>query len=587
MNKELFGVFGAYETFDQLRPNATFDEVVDGEVATVGIRDPGLGATGWSASYEGTDGACLVWGENYVSPAVDGRRDEGEHGIGDGNGDETNTARWLLERYATEGLEALSGLNGSYLVFLEYDGEAFVATDPVRSRECFYTDEPGVRAFGTDAAAVAGTIETPEIRFNAVLEFLHMGVVLGEKTTFEGLSRLPIDSYLTPTTVEPLERFVYDPIERDRESEYARELADRLERAIERRAQLPGRKGLLLSSGYDSRTLLSGIPDIERCYTVGDPSAQEVRGAKRLARQYDAAHTAFPPDERYLLADADKVRYSQGIKESLHIHHAGYADEMATDVDTVYHGLLCDTFFRGHFNAEDTVEVLGKQVPVNRLDPDPNPVDTLLNKFGYAPATSRELMNHVSPELEDPDNFVRAVVREEFDRVSDRADSVQNALNCCGIDNQPSIPFHGQLSDTHFASFLAVDTELIDWHLTTPPEYRTTKTFLEACRHLDESMLRYQPPDRPRETQLLNDIEGFVRRKAPFLEPFEPPWPNRERVFEVYDIDRRLLPDHEHLYDLPARHKLRLHDVVGWMQQCSEPSAEEIERLFEPNSLLA
>ncbi|WP_276257064.1 hypothetical protein [Halomontanus rarus] len=586
MNKELFGVFGTAETFAQLRPDATFDEIVDGEVATVGIRDPGLGATGWSASYQGSDGACLIWGENYApsdgDTSADGLEDGNETEVGR-EGDR-NTARWLLERYATEGIEALAALNGSYLAFLEYDGEAFVATDPVRSRECFYTDEPGVRAFGTDAAAVAGTIESPEIRLNAVLEFLHMGVILGEKTSFQGLSRLPIDSYLTPRSVESLERFVYDPVERDRESEYARELADRLERAIQRRAQLPGRKGLLLSSGYDSRTLLSGVSEIERCYTVGDPSAQEVRGAKRLASQYDADHTAFPPDERYLLADADKVRYSQGIKESLHIHHAGYTDEM--DVDTVYHGLLCDTFFRGHFTAEDSVEVLGKRVPVGRPHPNPNPVDTLLDKFGYDVEVSRDLMDRVSPDLEDPDNFVREVVQEEYDRVSGRADSVQNALNCCGIDNQPSMPFHGQLSDNYFASFLAVDTELIDWHLTTPPEYRTTETFLEACTHLDDAMLRYQPPDRPRETQLLNDIEGFVRRKTPFLQPFEPPWPDRERAFEVYDLDRRLLPDHEHLYDLPARHKLRLHDVLGWMKQCSEPSVREIERLFEPHPLV-
>ncbi|SIR75157.1 asparagine synthase-related protein [Natronorubrum thiooxidans] len=551
MNRELFGVFGGIETFDRFRSSDEFDEILDGPTVTVGIRDSDLGTPGWSARYTSDDGYCVIWGEVYVPD------------------DEPNAARWLLEQYETNGRDALSALNGSYLAVLDTaasDG-AFVATDPVRSRECFYTDEPGVRVFGTDAAEVGRPITEPTIDRDGVLEFLHLGVILGDKTAISDLHRLPVDSRLEATSIECLDRFVYQPQEFD----YASELADRLDRAFQRRSALPGPKGVLLSAGYDSRIILSQVSDIDHSYTVGSPDAQEVHGAKRLAAQYGSSHTAFTPDERYLRPDESKIRYSQGIKESLHIHHAGYTD--ALEVDTMYHGLLCDTFFRGHFTAQDTIDVLDKRIPLGRLDPDPNPVDVLLEKFGYDREASLELAERTSFDT-DPERFVRKAIADEFRSKRSRADTVQNTLTCVGIANQPSIPFHNHLSDHFLTSFLATDRELIDWHLQTPPAHRTTDTFLEACQQLDGDILRHRPPDRPHSSTLRNEIEGFVRRKTPFLQSFQSPWPNREVLFDRHDLDRRLLSDVEQVHPLPARHKLRFTDLRGWLECWSGPQLD-------------
>ncbi|MFP9190340.1 hypothetical protein [Natronosalvus vescus] len=550
MNKELFGVFGGRETFERFRSVSEFDAVLTGSSITVGIRDPGLGTPGWSARYESDAGTCVVWGEAYAPSGG------------------TNTARWLLERVETDGPDAFESFNGSYLAVVDpADGDAFVATDPVRSRECFYTNEPGVRLFGTDAATVAATLGEPTPRREGVLEFLHLGLILGTKTAVEGMHRLPLDSRLTATDVDSFDRFVYSP----REFNYVEELASRLERALDRRSILPGRKGLLLSAGYDSRIFLSAIPDLEVSYTVGSLDAQEVAGAKRVSTQYGVDHVAFQPDDRYLYADRSKVQYSQGMKESLHIHHAGYTDEMA--VDTIYHGLLSDTFYRGHFTAQDGVDVLGKRVPFERLDPDPNPVDVLLQKYGYDRDASRELTDRLAIDV-DPEAFVREAVGNEVESVSHRAATTQNNLTCCGIANQPSVPFHNHLADNFFASFLATDIELLEWHLQTPPAHRTTETFLRACERIDPELLRHHPPDRPHRTTLLNEVEGFVRRKTPFITSFEPPWPDRRHLFEQYNLDQRLLPDLEHVHTLPARHKLRINDIGTWLEHWStDPAA--------------
>ncbi len=556
MNKEMFGVFGDEDEFARFRSPDEFDRVVGGDEVTVGIRDPGLTVPGRSATHTADGDACVVWGE--VFPPDD--RD-------------VDAACWLLDRYSDVGADAFADLNGSYLAVVDVDGEAVVATDPIRSWECFYTDGPGTRVFGTDAAAVGRTIRSPRVHEESVLEFLHIGVVLGEKTCFERLRRLPMDSALRTDEVERLSRFVYEP----REFDYVGELARRLERAIERRAQYPGEKGLLLSAGYDSRLLLSQIPGLDDSYTVGSSDAQEVSGAQRLSDQYGTTHSAFTPDDRYLHADERKVRYSQGIKESLHIHHAGYDDQI--DANTMCHGLLCDTIFRGHFTEQASVEVCGKRVPFGKLDPDPEPVDVLLDKFGYRTEASRDLSRYTSTDL-DPETFVRNAVRSEFESHRDRFDAVQNGLDCCGIGNQPSMPFHTHLSDNYFEAFLATDAELLDWHLQTPPEHRTTETFLRACEKLDPDILRIRPPDRPHDSFLLNEVEGFIRRTVPFVRAFESAWPDRAAIFDQYDLDRRLFPDAEYVHDLPVRHKLRINDISGWMAQCSE-SARDIDELLQ------
>ncbi|WP_224335604.1 asparagine synthase-related protein [Haloprofundus halobius] len=548
MQKQFFGVFGDADEFERLRSPHEFDTIVGGDVATVGIRDPGLGHPGRSDTYSGPKGDCVVWGEAYAP------------------GTHSNVAEWVLDRFDERGREAFSELNGSYLVFVEREGEAFVVTDPIRSWDCFYADTARGRVFSSDAAAVARTLSGHAVRRDALLEFLHLGVVLGEKSLLERMFRLPIDSVLTESAVHDLSRFVYEP----KEFDYVQELADRLGRAVRRRARMPGRKGLLLSAGYDSRTVLSKMPEIEHCYTVGHPEGQETEGARTLATQYGAEHTAFRPTHRYLMADESKVRYSQGIKESLHIHHAGYTDEM--EVDSMFHGLLCDTFLRGHFLAQDGVELFGKTVPFRRLDPNPNPVENLLSKLGYMPEASRAVAEQLVGLDADPATFVRDAVSREFEKAWDRADGVQNAIDLTGISNQPSTPFRTHLADNFFESFVIADAELLDWHLTTPPQYRNTATFIKALRRLDDDILRNPPPDRPYDTQIFNHVEGFLRRKLPLVEGFESPWPDRRDIYSEYELDEALFPDEPYVHDLPVRHKLRINDSFGWLELCTERS---------------
>ncbi|WP_423746401.1 asparagine synthase-related protein (plasmid) [Haladaptatus sp. SPP-AMP-3] len=559
MNKEIFGVFGDRDEFERFRSEREFDDIVTSDVATVGIRDTGLGIPGRSASYSGELGSCIIWGEAYPN-----KRGWSE------------PARWLLERYAEQGVDAIRSLNGSYLAFIEHDGDTIVLTDSIRSWECFYTDDPGVRVFGSDAAEVAKTIDNPTMRRQSVGEFLHMGVVLGDKTLFHELHRAPFDGYLTPDEAGELDRFVYE----EREMDYASELADRMQRAIRLRSRQPGKKGLLLSAGYDSRTLLSQLPDLDHSYTVGMPDAQEVKVARRLAKQYNVDHTTLVTNDRYITPGEQKVRDTQGIKESIHIHHAGYNSEM--EVDTMYHALLFDTLLKGFGHKRTELKLFGKTIPTKKMESDPDPVEASLDNFGYLPERSRKVAEKYTSDPDAAGKFVRQAIDSEFDRCWTRTDSVQNALALFSIRNQPTIPSRTHLADNYLESFIAADTELLEWHLQTPPEYRNTSTFIRAIRQLDEDLFRHRPPDRPYTSTFLSQMEQFVRRKLPFITEFQPAWPDRQKVYDRYNLDQRLFPENETIHDLPSRHKLRINDMVGWVAQCSENMVNPTDVLHMP-----
>ncbi|MGM0592204.1 MAG: asparagine synthase-related protein [Halobacteriota archaeon] len=630
MNNELFGVFGDLETFARHRSTAAFDRVVEGDQITVGVRDLGLGHAGRTSV--ATDGArgCVLWGEVYLPESTPESLGGGD-AMGAPRGDETDVASrtdddtgvawratdpaatvasqrtptadaergvtssnvgragppprleyctpasWLLEAAATDPYGALSALNGSYVAVVDTPEAAFVATDPARTWECFYTDAPGVRVFGTDPAEVARTISNPTLDAAAVLEFLHLGVVLGSATTVRELRRVPFDGRLESDVTEAFDRFVYAPTEFD----YAADLADRLHRAFGRRTRLPGHKGLLLSGGYDSRAVLACVPDIASTFTVGDAGSPEAQTAERLARQYGRAHHTLGVASDHLNTQWEEIRYAHGIRESIHMHHASHTSEMA--VDTMFHGLLFDTVLRGHFLPWDGFDVLGHTLPRDRLASEFDPAETLVTeKFGYVPVGE---VADVDSEVLDrgSDAFVRRALDRELADARRRYDSPYNGTALVGIMNQPSLSFRTHLADHFLESFVAVDAELLQWHLRTPPAHRTTRTFLRALRRLDPDILTHRPPDRPHDSAKLNQIEQFLRSRIPFVDSFENSWPSRRREYDRTNLDDALFSDAPEIHGLPVRLKLRLNDASCWLNTVFSDARLRPTELLSPS----
>jgi asparagine synthase (glutamine-hydrolysing) len=141
------------------------------------------------------------------------------------------------------------------------------------------------------------------------------------------------------------------------------------------------------------------------------------------------------------------------------------------------------------------------------------------------------------------------------------------------LRNQPVMHHRTQLADTYLESFVAADTELLEWHLQTPPRYRCAETVEAALSQMDGDLLRHRPPNRPYGTAILNQVERFARRKLPLLEAFEPAWPDRQVLYDEYALDDHFFPDQSTVRQLPVRQKLRVNDLRWWLADEREAEA--------------
>ena len=579
MKSELFGVFGDRSEFSQLRSPMEFDRVVTGNSLTVGIRDPVLGKPGQTDMYvdQSSPGISVIYGD--VFPRGD-RSPSYENN--------PNTAAEVYENYLSHGSDAfgLNQLNGSYLAVLDTGTDAIVVTDPISSRECFYTDTYAGRIFGTDLSQL---VQADNSNNNTIVydqqglcEFLQFGVVFDDRTTLADINRIPFDGSLTSTATHELSRFVYDPCE----FKFVTELATRLQQAIRRRGRFfqeqanthpSTQTGLLLSAGFDSRVILAALPPetIDVCYTLGSSETPEVRVARKLAHQYGTRHEILPITPAYLDTSPETIQYTNGIRESIHIHHSGHDDTIT--VDRICHGLFLDTLLRDRYIPRETlsIPILDREFPLSGLASDPDIPAMFAKTFGFEsgervldesdvflPSDDRHIKTGSDRSM-DPEQFLHDTINREYTAGFDRADSPYNAASLLGIKCKSSLPFRLQLADQYVETLVAADAGLIEWHLQTPPEYRTDRTYQAALKRIDPEIFRHRPPDRPHKSYQANQVEKYVRKMAPAISSFGTPWPDRDQLYEQAGLDHefRTRPD---LQNLSTRTKLRIRDVRSW-----------------------
>lgn len=559
MHKELFGVFGTRRDFLRFRSTEEFDRIVTGENLVVGIRDEGLGIAGQSCAYESSEGCAVIWGE-IVSP----------------DASKSAPAKWLFERVQSNGTSAYRRLNGSYIAVVDTPETGTIAPDRLRSRECFFADLGNLRIFGTDAAKIVRCIDSPHLDGIGLNQLLHFGVVFEDHTLVEQLNRLRFDTALSLSDTIDLERIRYRPIRRSRDG-HARTLANRLERAIRRRSNTPTPRGILVSAGFDSRAILAMVPDIETSYTIGSHWTPEALTARKLANQYGVDHQLLRATRSYLTTSADVVQYTNGIRESLHIHHRGNMDKI--EAATMYHGLLLDTVLRDIYLPGKRLMVFGHPVPLPGLVPRPDLLSFMEERLGIFRSGGRLLGAHPRYASITEQEFLEGTMDNAMESCRKKSDSIHNAMALFGLKVTQALPFKTHLSDHFFESHIAADTGLVEWHLTTPPRHRNARTYLRALRYLDDDLLRHRPPDRPHESHFLNQVEGFARRSVPLVDDPGTPWPDRDALYNQFDLDNQLFPDTPSIHPLPPRIKLRINDAIVWL-------ALATGRTYKPRTIL-
>lgn len=242
-------------------------------------------------------------GELYETESQRARlRAEGR--LAEGAGD----AALVLALYRDHGVELPAHLDGIFCLAV-WDAERtelFLAADRFGTYPLYFCEQSPCFLFAPEVKAILCDPRLSRRLDQAALaESIRFQHLLGDKTFFEGVRLLPNGgSALYDAGTGRLREWTYWDASHLRPApasirleEAAEEVGRRLRDAVRKRANGPGRVGLYLSGGLDSRPLL-GFLSAEKgavdTFTYGVPDCRDVRYAERLAAIAGARHHHAP-----------------------------------------------------------------------------------------------------------------------------------------------------------------------------------------------------------------------------------------------------------------------------------------------------
>lgn len=235
-----------------------------------------------------------------------------------------------IERDPASALRRLSGAYFACYVDTEA-GSAILATDRAATRAPCYAlndNELVVGLTATDVVAGLTSARTPELRAQALFEYLYSHVITAPQTIFEGVLRLPPGDFLLLTkgrsSVQSYWAPRYDVVNPRRSLVEAKtEFRTLLKGAVAR--QLDGLAvGAFLSGGTDSSTVAGTLGEVTgqpaRAYSIGFDVAgfDEMSYARVAAQHFHAEHHEYylTPDDLLSSVPAVAASFDQPFGNS-------------------------------------------------------------------------------------------------------------------------------------------------------------------------------------------------------------------------------------------------------------------------------
>ena len=223
--------------------------------------------------------------------------------------------RVLLDAFRAQGADALQHLNGRYdiAVWDRRLREIHFVSDRFGANRHYYLRRPGALHVACEVKALATGLERIEVDPVGLASMLTFGYHIGDLTLLRNVKSLPnacqlgyqassdhlrIGRYWTYPygETEPLD---------GTESELAEALHGHLMTALKRRLRGVDKVLLPISGGLDSRTLAgllgkTGFSGEVIAYSYGQPSSNDVRYGRAIARRLGYQHIAIPSPTDFL-----------------------------------------------------------------------------------------------------------------------------------------------------------------------------------------------------------------------------------------------------------------------------------------------
>lgn len=258
-------------------------------------------------------------------------------------------AELCLALYLREGDRFCDRLNGQYViaVFDAARDRLLVCNDRYAFRPLFWEMAAGRFVCATEIKALLAIRPgRAALDPGGVLELFAYGYQMGARTLFEEVRALrPMTRLIVEKGTAREERcgpVSFASPSRASEAELAEELAQRLRTAAERQSGGPGRVGMALSAGLDSRMVLAALPSASErrsAYTIGYDESLDLAGARELALIYGWRHLHLAPGACYLSrVAAETVRRTEGCFPFIEATSIQFHDRLRPELDILLTG---------------------------------------------------------------------------------------------------------------------------------------------------------------------------------------------------------------------------------------------------------
>ncbi len=508
-------------------------------------------------------------------------------------------ARAIAEGYAERGAEILKLLAGSFaLAILEGAArKALLATDRMGTRSLCYAADARKLVFGSTLDAICAHPDSrPQIRPQAIYEYLHFHVIPGPDTVYVGHSRLEPGTYLVWDNgshhAVPYWRPEFTEDEERPFTALKQEFVALLRKSVGQAVE-DGKTGAFLSGGTDSSTVAGMLRQVTgeapRTFSIGFGAEgfDEVGYARIAARCFKTRHKEYyvTPDDVVSAIPRIAAAHDQPFGNSSAVP-TYYCAKLARDdgVDTLLGGDGGDELFGGNARyATQYVYSLYGELPQPLRRSVVEPLVSLLPQVGIV-GKARRYISHASipmPARYDhynllerlgPHNVFTAEFLENVDRAAPAA-QVERAYRASNADSlinrMLALDFKYTLADNDLPKVVR-SSELAGVDVRFPLLHDELVAFsarLAPCLKLRGVRLRYffkkalqdfLPPEILKKSK-----HGFGLPFGRWLQSHEP---LRQVAFErLTDLKKRHIVRGEFLDQLTSVHVKSHADYYGTM----------------------
>ena len=392
------------------------------------------------------------------------------------------------------------------------------------------------------------------INESAVFEFLWLQRLLGTKTYDPYSSFILAATTLTykkgKTTTSQYWVPSFDKTT-DSLRESAEHLSESLSRSIARKiSDNPGKNGMFLSGGIDSRTVLGSFENPPVSFTIGVTENNEVNIARTVANNVRSPHRfiQIKPDPFSAHLDAMTI-LGGGMHAFDHAIFFGLRDQVSHDADVIFHGHGIDYMFQGMYLLSRNINVLNRRTSFKRPEVIGDDfVNTYLNRIGHR----LKEINLIDYVIHNRRTALLESIRNSVEEIQKLGSQFCETPD----DHWEYMLIHGLARHYPFTNLtsigtvaeqrvVAFDNDIFDLYLSLPKNHRLDGKIVKNALKLMNPKLAAIPTantnQRPNQSALQKDVGRiirFINRKTPFNKQQqilttaeERTWPDRGRMF--------------------------------------------------------